>query len=134
MLMQRTVEKAASQISYEAANLSSKRREVTTSLLKSLRYNVNRRRNSARLLGYRTLGVYMDTEVERASIERVVSTPASTAGGGADDGFSDPLSQDSTIGYQLRSKKNKRIDPKAISPMFFASAPQKISEETARLV
>jgi len=34
----------------------------------------------------------------------------------------------------MRSKKKQRIDPKAISPMIFASAPQKISEETARLV
>jgi len=48
----------------------------------------------------------MDSEVERASIERVVSTPASTAGGGADDGFSDPIVQDSNIGYQLILKKS----------------------------
>ena len=34
----------------------------------------------------------------------------------------------------MRSKKKRRIGPKAISPMFFASALQKISEEIARLV
>mgnify|MGYP006924543878 CR=1 FL=1 len=34
----------------------------------------------------------------------------------------------------MRSKKTQRIGPKAISPIFFASAPQKISEETARLL
>jgi len=34
----------------------------------------------------------------------------------------------------MRSKKKQRIGPKAISAMFFASASQKISEETARLV
>jgi len=105
MLMQRTVEKAASQIKYEATNLSCKRRKVTTSLLKSLRYKVNRGRNFARLLGYRTLGFYMDSEVERASMERIVSTPASTAGEGVDDGFSDPIAQDSNIGYQLILKE-----------------------------
>jgi len=105
MLMQRTVEKAASQIKYEATNLSCKRRKVTTSLLKSLRYKVNRGRNFARLLGYRTLGFYMDSKVERASMERIVSTPASTAGEGVDDGFSDPIAQDSNIDYQLILKE-----------------------------
>jgi len=47
----------------------------------------------------------MDSEVERASIERVVSTPASTAGGGVDDGFSDPIAHDSNIGYQMILKE-----------------------------
>ena len=105
ILIQRTVKKAVFQINYKADNVFSMRRTVTTSLPKSVRYKVNRHQNSARLLGHTTLGVYMDSEVERASIERVLSTPASPTSEAVDDGFSDPIAQDSNIGYQLILKE-----------------------------
>jgi len=45
---------------------------VKAALRKGLRPRCNRRRTSARLLSYLTLGVYMDNEGKKASMERVV--------------------------------------------------------------
>ena len=41
-------------------------------LKKGLRMKCNRRRNSARVLGYRLLGVYLDTVVPQASVQDIV--------------------------------------------------------------
>jgi len=68
----KAVEKYANQIDYTTSGWSGNRRAVKVDLKKGLRTRCNRRRTSARLLAYRTLGVYMDDDVQEASMERVV--------------------------------------------------------------
>ena len=67
-------EKCAGNIEYVASGWTSKRRVVKAALRKGLRTRCNRRRTSARMLAYRTLGVYMDNDDKEASKERVVIT------------------------------------------------------------
>jgi len=73
-VVKKAFEKCAGNIDYVASGWTSKRRVVKAALRKGLRTRCNRRRTSARLLAYRTLGVYMDNDVKEASMERVVIT------------------------------------------------------------
>jgi len=50
---------------------------IRAALRKGLRMKVNRRRNSARVLGYRTLEVYLDPFVPQATIQSVVVASSS---------------------------------------------------------
>jgi len=72
---------------------------VKVALKKGLRTRCNRRRTSARLIAYRTLGLYMDDDVQEASMERVVLAAdvmgASAAGARAES---------PGVGYPLRLK------------------------------
>jgi len=71
-VVKKAVETCAGNIDYVASGWTSKRRVVKAALRKGLRTRCNRRRTSAGLLAYRTLGVYMDNDVKEASMERVV--------------------------------------------------------------
>ena len=71
-VMTRAVEKYANQIDYTTSGWSGNRRALKVALKNGPRTRCNRRRTSARLLTYRTLGVYMDDDVQEASMERVV--------------------------------------------------------------
>jgi len=71
-VVKKAVENCAGNIDYVASGWTSKRRVVKAALRKGLRTRCNRRRTSAGLLAYRTLGVYMDNDVKEASMERVV--------------------------------------------------------------
>jgi len=97
--MTKAVEKYANQIDYTTSAWSGHRRAVKVALEKSLQTRCNRRRTCARLLAYRTLGVYMDDEVQEASMERVVLAAdvlgASAAGAQAES---------PGVGYRLRLK------------------------------
>jgi len=70
--MTKVVEKYANQIDYTTSGWSGHRRAVKVALKKGLRTRCNRRRTSARLLAYRTLGFYMDDDVLDSSMKRVV--------------------------------------------------------------
>jgi len=70
--MTKVVEKYANQIDYTTSGWSGHRRAVKVALKKGLRTRCNRRRTSARLLAYRTLGFYMDDDVLESSMKRVV--------------------------------------------------------------
>jgi len=97
--MTKAVEKYANQIDYTTSGWSGNRRAVNVALKQGLRTRCNRRRTSARLLAYRTLGVYMDDDVHEASMERVVLAAdfsgASAAGARAES---------PGVGYRLRLK------------------------------
>jgi len=98
-VMTKAVEKYANQIDYTASGWSGNPRAVKVALKKGLRTRCNRRSTSARLLAYRTLGVYMDDDVQEASMERVVLAAdvsgASAAGAQAES---------PGVGYRLRLK------------------------------
>jgi len=98
--MTKVVEKYANQIDYTTSGWSGNRRAVKVALKKGLCTRCNRRRISARLLAYRTLGVYMDDDVQEASMERVVLAAdvsgASAAGAQAES---------PGVGYRLRLKE-----------------------------
>jgi len=98
-VMTKAVEKYVNQIDYAAHGWSGNRRAVHMALKKALRTRCNRRRTSARLLAYRTLGVYMDSGVPEASMERVVLSAGAenVASGGA-------LAESTVVGYQLKLK------------------------------
>jgi len=96
--MTKAVEKYATQIDYAASGWSGKRRGVKVALKKGLRTRCNRRRTSARLLAYRTLGVYMDDDVQEASMERIVLAPDFV---GASNGAQD---ENPGVGYRLKLK------------------------------
>jgi len=68
-------------------------------LKKGLRTRCNRRRTSARLLAYRTLGVYMDDDVQEASMEPVVLA-ANVSGASA----AGAQAESPGVGYRLRLK------------------------------
>jgi len=98
--MTKAVEKYANQIDYATSGWSGNRRAVKVALKKGLRTRCNRRRTSARLLTYRALGVYMEDDVQEASMERVVLAAdvsgASSAGAQAES---------PGVGYRLRLKE-----------------------------
>ena len=98
-VMTKAVEKYANQIDYAANGWTGNRRAVKMALKKGLRTRCNRRRTSARLLAYRTLGVYMDSDVPEASMERVVLSAGAenVASGGA-------LAESTVFGYRLKLK------------------------------
>jgi len=98
-MMTKAVEKYATQIDYAASAWSGKRRSVKVALKKGLRTRCNRRRNSARLLAYRTLGVYMDDDVQEAFMERVVLAPDFV--GASNNGAQD---ENAGVGYRPRIK------------------------------
>ena len=99
-VVKKAVEKCVGKIDHGANGWSQKRREVRAALRKGLRTRCNRRRASARLLAYRTLGVYMDADVKEATLERVVLAH------GVNDTAPVPqpaaLASGSNIGYRLK--------------------------------
>jgi len=97
--MTKAAEKYATQIDYAASGWSGKRRGVKAALKKGLRTRCNRRRTSARLLAYRTLGVYMADDVQEASMERVVLAPDFV--GASKNGAQD---ENPGVGYRLKLK------------------------------
>jgi len=102
-VMTRAVEKYANQIDYTISGWSGNRRAVKVALQNGARTRCNRRRTSARLLTYRTLGVHMDDDVQEASMERVVlaadASGASAAGARAES---------PGVGYRLRLKDGRK--------------------------
>ena len=98
-VMTKAVEKYANQIDYTTSGWSGHRRAVKVALKKGLRTRCNRRRTSARLLAYRTLGVYMDDDVQEASMERVVLAAAVSGASAAGAQAENP-----GVGYRLRLK------------------------------
>jgi len=97
--MTKAVEKYATQIDYAASGWSGKRRGVKVALKKGLRTRCTRRRTSARLRPYRTLGVYMDDDVQDASMEHVVLAPDFV--GASTNGAQD---ENPGVGYRLKLK------------------------------
>jgi len=98
-VMTKAVEKYANQIDYTTSGWSGHRRAVKVALKRGLRTRCNKRRTSSQLLAYRTLGVYMDDDVQEASMELVLLAAdvsgASAAGAQAES---------PGIGYRLRLK------------------------------
>jgi len=97
--MTKAIEQYANQIDYGANGWSNNRRGVKQALKKGLRTRCNRRRTSGRLLEYRTLGLYMDDDVNEASMERVV-----VATDAADVLAAGALAMNSDVGYRLKLK------------------------------
>jgi len=67
-VVNKALQKCVGKIDYGSNGWSQKRRKVRAALRKGRRTRCNRRRASARLLAYRTLGVYMDADVKEATL------------------------------------------------------------------
>jgi len=111
-VVKKAVEKCAGNIDYVAKGWTSKRRAVKAALRKGLRTRCNRRRTSARLLAYRTLGVYMDSDVKEASMERVVLDSDVRNGPGAP--ASAALAASANVRYRLKLKDGDREMERAL--------------------
>jgi len=111
-VVKKAVEKCAGNIDSVASGWKSKRRVVKAALRKGLRTRCNRRRTSARLLPYRTLGVYMDNHVKEVSMERVViATEAQSASEAAE---LSTLATPGNVSYRLKVKDGAREMERAL--------------------
>ena len=111
-VVNKAVEKCVTGVDHDASGWENKRREVRAALRRGLRTRCNRRRSSARLLAYRTLGVYMDGDVSEASLERVVVATDPGNAMVADAAVAVPGT--SSTGYRLKIKDGDREMERAL--------------------
>jgi len=111
-VVNQAVEKCVTGVDHDASGCENDRREVRAALRRGLRTSCNRRRNSARLLDYRTLGVYVDGDVLETSLQRVVVATNPGNAMVADAAVAVPGT--ASTGYRLKVKDSDREMERAL--------------------